>query len=52
MNEALTRVLIDGAILSAALSVVVLGSLYYNPRLWLHDYPKEIQAKVPRKNET
>lgn len=47
MNDALTRVLIDGTILSAALSVVILGSLYYNPRLWLHDYPKEIQAKVP-----
>jgi hypothetical protein len=47
MNEALARILIDGAILSAALSLVILGSLYYNPRLWLHDYPKEIQAKVP-----
>jgi hypothetical protein len=47
MNEALTRVLTDGAILSAALGVVTMGSLYYNARLWLHDYPKEIQAKVP-----
>ena len=47
MNDALTRVLIDGAILSAALGVVILGSLYYNARLWLHDYPKEVQAKVP-----
>lgn len=47
MNESLTRVLIDGAILSVALSVLILGSLVYNARLWLHDYPKEIQAKVP-----
>jgi hypothetical protein len=24
-----------------------MGSLYYNARLWLHDYPKEMQAVVP-----
>ena len=47
MNDALTRVLIDGAILSVALGALILGSLYYNARLWLRDYPKEIQAKVP-----
>jgi hypothetical protein len=43
----LTQILIDGAILCAGMSVLILGSLYYNPRLWLQDYPKEIQAKVP-----
>jgi hypothetical protein len=47
MNESLLRVLIDGAILSIGLSIVLIGTLYFNPRLFLHDYPKEIQAKVP-----
>ncbi|CAG1770763.1 hypothetical protein BAC2_01258 [uncultured bacterium] len=42
----LTRILIDGALLSAVLTAIVLGSLYYNPRLWLQDYPAEIQARV------
>lgn len=43
----LARILIDGAILSLISGVIILGSLYYNPRLWLNDYPKPIQAKVP-----
>jgi len=43
----LSRVIADGLILSAALGVIILGSLYLNPRLWLNDYPKQMQAKVP-----
>lgn len=43
----LSRILIDGTVLSLIMGVTILGSLYYNPRLWLHDYPKPIQAKVP-----
>jgi hypothetical protein len=42
----LTRILIDGALLSALLSILILASLYYNPRLWLQDYPAEIRARV------
>lgn len=43
----LSRILTDGLILSVVLGIVILGSLYFNPRLWLSDYPKEMQAKVP-----
>jgi hypothetical protein len=43
------RILTDGFMLSVGLSILILGSLYINPRIWLHDYPKEIQAKVPPK---
>lgn len=35
-----------GVIMSIVLSVMILGSLYYNPRLWLNDYPKDIQKVV------
>ncbi|NWG17978.1 MAG: hypothetical protein HXY41_15240 [Chloroflexi bacterium] len=43
----LTSVLVDGLILSLGLSIVILGSLYANPRLWLHDYPTAMQQRVP-----
>jgi len=42
-----TRILIDGLLLSLGLSVIIFGSLYANPRLWLQDFPKEIRAKLP-----
>lgn len=35
-----------GVIMSIVLSVMILGSLYYNPRLSLTDYPKDIQKVV------
>lgn len=35
-----------GVIMSTVLSVMILGSIYYNPRLWLNDYPKDIQKVV------
>ncbi len=39
----------EGLILSFIFSFVVLASLYYNPRLWLNDYPKDIQkASLPK----
>ena len=43
------RVLIDGALLSLAASAFVFGTLWINPRLWLQDYPKDIQQAVPPK---
>lgn len=43
----LQQILAHGLILSGLLGVLILGSLYYNPRLWLSDYPKAMQAKVP-----
>ena len=41
------QVLIDGIILSLVLSVLIFGSLAYNPRLWLQDYPTAMQQRVP-----
>jgi hypothetical protein len=43
----LNRILLDGILLSLVLSAIVLGSLKYNPRLWLQDYPKAIRERVP-----
>lgn len=43
----LPQILVDGLILCLGLGVVVLGSLYFNPRLWLQDYPAPMRAKVP-----
>jgi hypothetical protein len=43
----IARILFDGTLLSLIMGVFVFGSLWYNPRLWLQDYPKAIQAKVP-----
>lgn len=34
-----------GAILSGVLTILILGSLYINPEMWLHDAPREVQEK-------
>ena len=47
----LTSILLNGAILSTLASIFILVSLYFNPRLWLQDYPKGIQEAVPSKTE-
>jgi len=44
---ALQRILINGSVLSLVVGVIILGSLMYNARLWLQDYPKPIRDKVP-----
>jgi hypothetical protein len=44
---ALQRTVLNGIILSLALGVIVMGSMMYNARLWLQDYPKPIRDKVP-----
>lgn len=36
-----------GLLLCALMGIIVMGSLYANPRLWLQDYPAEIKTKVP-----
>ena len=43
------KILVDGLILSGLASLFILISMRANPRIWLHDYPKEIQARVPPK---
>jgi hypothetical protein len=42
-----SQLAIDGTLYTLALTVVVIGSLLYNKRLWIQDYPKEIQALQP-----
>src|SRR4051812_25292647 len=44
---ALQHTLLNGILLSLLLGVIVLGSLKYNARLWLQDYPKAIRDMVP-----
>ncbi len=45
LNVVFQRVVIDGTLLSLILGAMIMGSLVYNPRLWLQDYPKAVQAK-------
>ncbi|MFH1975023.1 MAG: nitroreductase [Pseudomonadota bacterium] len=45
----LAKILFDGAILSALASAVILISLRVNPRIFLQDYPRDIQERVPPK---
>lgn len=40
------QMVIVGISMSFILSIMILGSTYYNPRLWLNDYPKDIQKVV------
>jgi len=42
----LKRVLVDGTILSILLTIVIFGSIYVNPAIWVGDYPPDIQAAV------
>ena len=42
-----TRILIDGAILTAVLSAALVLMLYLDPRLALSDYPDDVKAAVP-----
>lgn len=37
--------LIYGAVLSLLLSVVILGSVFFNPEIWVSDYPPDIRSK-------
>jgi hypothetical protein len=48
----LQRTLLNGIILSLVLGVIVIGSMMYNARLWLQDYPKPIRDKVPPLSST
>jgi hypothetical protein len=44
-----TPLLIDLAILIAVFTVFVLGTIFWKPRIWLHDFPADIQAMAPPK---
>jgi hypothetical protein len=45
----LPTIIIYGIPCSLILSIVILAMLWYNPRLLLQEYPKEVQQKVPPK---
>ena len=45
------KVVLDGAILSPIASLLLVVSLRLNPRIWLQDYPEDIQNKVLPKTE-
>lgn len=39
----------DLAIIIVVLSVFILGTILWKPRIWLHDFPADIQALTPPK---
>ena len=43
----LTRILIDGGVLTAVVSIVLVLMLYFKPRMALSDYPEDVKAAVP-----
>jgi hypothetical protein len=43
----LQQVLLISTLICLMLGGIILGSLKYNPRLWLQDYPKPIREMVP-----
>ena len=46
-----SRVLVDGAVLSAFAVLLIFASLRANPRIWLNDFPPDIRRAVPPKTE-
>ena len=47
----LGKIILDGAILSVIASLILIAVLRFNPRLFLQDYPEDIQSQVPPKTE-
>lgn len=45
----ISKTIIDGMILAILASVYILVTMRINPRVWLHDYPPDVQAKAPPK---
>ena len=45
------KVLLDGSIYSLICSVFVLITLWRIPRIWLQDFPEDIQQKIPPKTD-
>ncbi len=43
------QILIGGLIMSVLLSALIVVSIQRNPRVWMQDYPADIQALVPPK---
>jgi hypothetical protein len=51
MNLNLSRTIFDGLTFSTLASAFILITLRLNPRIWLQDYPEDVQAQVPPKTE-
>lgn len=47
----LSQLLAHGLILSIMFSVFVISTLVWKPRLWLQDFPADIQALIPPKTQ-
>ena len=47
----ITKLIIDGVIFSTIASLYLFMILYINPRLFLQDYPEDIQRAVPQKSK-
>ncbi len=47
----ISKILLDGALLSILSSILLIVVLWINPRLFLQDYPDEIQSVVPPKSD-
>ena len=45
----MSRTLLDGVLLSLLASIYLMAVLRFNPRLFLQDYPEDIQRHVPPK---
>ncbi len=43
------KIITDGCLLSLIASLLLIVSMWINPRMFLQDYPKEIQSAVPPK---
>lgn len=39
--------LVDGAVLTVVFTTFVVGTLLWRPRLWLQDFPDDLQALIP-----
>jgi hypothetical protein len=50
MDAFCSAVLVDGAVMSVALTIVILGSVAYNPRLWIGDAPEPVRRLAPPLN--
>lgn len=48
----LSMMLTHGGLLSITASLLIALSLKANPRMWLQDYPEEIQVQVPPRTES
>lgn len=44
-------VLTHGLLMSLVFSVFVIGTLIWKPRLWLQDFPADLQAAIPPKTD-